>query len=179
MRRLRYIVPVGMFAIIAFLFVRDLRQSAPGTSSVSLVDEPAPLTRLPPLEGARGFGPADLRAGHVTVLNIWASWCAPCRAEEPALARLARLKEAPLYGVVYEDRAADARQYLSEAGNPFSRIDIDPSGLSHTAWRVGGVPETFVIDGKGVVRLRYAGPVIGNALDKIILPAIARARNAG
>ncbi|HEY6577708.1 MAG TPA: DsbE family thiol:disulfide interchange protein, partial [Rhizomicrobium sp.] len=145
----------------------------------ALVDRPAPATKLPPLDSAAvAFGTADLKAGHVSVLNVWASWCVPCRAETPALAALSRQKGVALYGMVYEDRAAAARAFLDEVGNPFSRVDLDRDGRAGIEWGIYGVPETFIIDGKGIVRLRYAGPIVGDALYRVILPAIDRARDA-
>lgn len=180
MRRLGYFLPAGIFAVVVFAFIHNLRATAPDMSPSSLVDEPAPQTDLPALGAdSNGFGAADLRAGHVSVVNVWASWCAPCRAELPALAALSRLKGVSLYGVVFEDRAAAARQFLRQAGNPFSRIDKDSNGRAGREWKIGGVPETFVIDGRGIIRLHYAGPIVGNALDQIILPAIDRARTGG
>jgi cytochrome c biogenesis protein CcmG/thiol:disulfide interchange protein DsbE len=180
MRRLLNFLPTGLFALVAFAFFHELNTTAPNRSVPSLVDEPAPQTTLPALgASAKGFGATDLRAGHVSVVNVWASWCAPCRAEAPALAALSRLKGVSLYGVVYEDRASAAQQFLEQAGNPFSRIDIDRSGHAGREWKISGVPETFVIDGRGTIRLHYAGPIVGDALDHIILPAIARARTSG
>ena len=179
MRPLLYVIPFGLLVIVVFEFVHDLGKPAANPSSISLPGDPAPNTNLRPLEGVKGFTSADLRAGHVTVVNVWASWCVPCRAEAPALAALARLKGVPLYGVVYGDATANAQRYLRKSGNPFSLIDIDPSGRAGTAWGIAGVPETFVIDGRGVVRLHYAGPIAASALDEIILPAIAHARSTG
>jgi cytochrome c biogenesis protein CcmG/thiol:disulfide interchange protein DsbE len=131
---------------------------------------------LPPLDqAAKGFTSADLRAGHVTVVNVWASWCVPCRAEAPALAVISRSGRAQLYGIVYEDKPGAARAFLKEMGDPFSRLVLDANGRAGIAWGVYGVPETFVVDGKGIVRLRYAGPVVADTLNRIIMPAIASA----
>src|SRR5208283_407773 len=128
---------------------------------------------------ATAFAPQDLAAGHVTVLNVWASWCVPCRAEAPALAELAARKGVALYGLVYKDTPAKARTFLDETGDPYQRIDLDRDGEAGIEWGVAGVPETFVIDGKGIVRLRYAGPLVGSAFGEILLPAIERARREG
>lgn len=180
MRRLLYFVPVIAFVVLAVVFFRSLNGPPPSELPSMLVDRPAPETRLPALDGAStAFAPADLRAGHVTILNVWASWCVPCRAEAPALAELAQVKGVALYGMVYRDSAKAARQYLVDVGNPFSRLDIDRDGRAGIEWGIYGVPETFVIDGKGIVRLRFAGPIVGDTLDTVILPAIARARAAG
>ncbi|HEX4081122.1 MAG TPA: DsbE family thiol:disulfide interchange protein [Rhizomicrobium sp.] len=177
MKRLLYVLPILAFAGLVYLFFHSLNGPPPDELPSALIDRPAPATNLPPLDSAAtAFNSADLRAGHVTVLNVWASWCVPCRAEAPALAALSQLRGVALYGMVYEDRAAAARAFLNEAGNPFSRVDLDRDGRAGIEWGIYGVPETFVIDGKGIVRLRYAGPIVGDVMDTVILPAIARAR---
>ncbi len=180
MRRLLYLVPALIFVGLALVFFHSLSGPPPDELPSALIDKPAPALVLPPLDaGAKAFMPADLRAGRVTVLNVWASWCVPCRAEAPALAALAARKDIVLYGLVYKDKAASARAYLNDVGDPFSRIDLDADGHAGIEWGIYGVPETFVIDGKGIVRFRYAGPIVGNALETDILPAIARAQAAG
>jgi cytochrome c biogenesis protein CcmG, thiol:disulfide interchange protein DsbE len=177
MKSFLYALPALAFALLAFLFFHSLNGSPPDELPSALVGKPAPATNLPPLDAsATAFDSADFRAGHVTVLNVWASWCVPCRAEAPALAALSRLPGVALYGMVYEDHAAAARAFLNDAGNPFSRIDLDRDGRAGIEWGIYGVPETFVIDTKGIVRLRYAGPIVGDTLNTTILPAIAEAR---
>jgi cytochrome c biogenesis protein CcmG, thiol:disulfide interchange protein DsbE len=180
MRRIVYVLPALAFAALAWLFFHSLNGPPPNVLPSALVGKPAPTTNLPALDGATtAFTSADLRNGHVTVLNVWASWCVPCRAEAPALATLSQLKGIALYGMVYEDKAAAAREFLRESGNPFSRIDLDRDGRAGIEWGIYGVPETFVIDARGIVRLRYAGPIVGNTMDTVILPAIAQARTDG
>jgi cytochrome c biogenesis protein CcmG/thiol:disulfide interchange protein DsbE len=178
-----YILPtiflVGLLAIFGMSLVRS--ESTPtGLLASALVDKPAPRLALPALDGkTEAFAPRDLTAGHVTVLNVWASWCVPCKAEAPALVALSALRGVALYGLVYKDTPAKARGFLDETGDPYRRIDIDTDGRAGIAWGVYGVPETFVIDGKGIVRLRYAGPLVGSALTQIVLPAIEKARQDG
>ncbi|HEY3639059.1 MAG TPA: DsbE family thiol:disulfide interchange protein [Rhizomicrobium sp.] len=177
MRRLLYILPVLAFGALVYLFFDSLNGPPPDELPSALVGKPAPSTNLPPLDAATtAFSSADFRKGHVTVVNVWASWCVPCRAEAPALAALAQLKGVALYGMVYEDHANAARAFLKESGNPFSRIDLDSDGRAGIEWGIYGVPETFVIDSRGIVRLRYAGPIVGNVMDTTILPAIEQAR---
>jgi cytochrome c biogenesis protein CcmG/thiol:disulfide interchange protein DsbE len=131
----------------------------------------------PPLDAAAtGFTSADLKAGHVTVLNVWASWCVPCRAEASALATISRSGGVKLYGIVYENTPTAARDYLKETGNPFARLVLDADGRAGKAWKIYGVPETFIVDRKGIVRLRYAGPIAASALTAVIMPAIANAK---
>jgi cytochrome c biogenesis protein CcmG, thiol:disulfide interchange protein DsbE len=175
-----YFIPTILFFALVGLLGWNLIQSrdVPQDQQPSaLLDKPAPRLALPPLDAKTdAFGARDLASGHVTVLNVWASWCVPCRAEAPALAQLAGVKGIALYGLVYKDTPAKARAYLDETGNPYARIDLDGDGEAGIDWGVTGVPETFVIDGKGIVRLRYAGPLVGSALSEIVLPAIARAQ---
>ena len=163
MKRLIYIVPVLVFFGIAFFFFAGLReraQVAPDELPSMLVGKPAPFTPLPALDAqAQGFSPADLRSGgHVTVLNVFASWCAPCREEAPALAALSRLKGVSLYGMVQKDTPAKARAFLADVGNPYSRIVLDADGRASIEWGVYGLPETFIIDRAGVIRA--GGPLI-------------------
>ncbi len=179
MKRVLYLLPVMGFVALAYLFFHSLGGPPQDELPSALIDKPAPAMSLPPLDArAIAFTSTDLRGGHVTVLNVWASWCVPCRAEAPALAALSRVKGVALFGMVYKDSATSARGYLQDVGNPFSRIDIDRDGRAGIEWGIYGVPETFVVDGMGVVRLRYAGPIVGDALDRVILPAIERARAA-
>lgn len=180
MRRLPYILPVVVFAALVIGFALSLHGPAPDELPSMLVDKPAPAISLPALDtDARGFTAADLKAGHVTVLNVFASWCIPCRVEGPGLAQVAALRGVVLYGMVYKDTPEKARAFLADLGNPYRGIDLDADGRAGIEWGVYGVPETFVIDGKGIVRLRYPGPLVGDALTKIVLPAIEKARGEG
>jgi len=177
MKRLIFIVPVVLFAVLAYVLFGSLLAPPPQELPSVLVDKPAPTLTLPPLDAAsEGFGPAQLKAGHVSVVNVFASWCLPCRAEAALLPSLAHLDGVALYGMVYKDTPANARQFLNEVGNPFERIGLDESGKAGIEWGVYGVPETFVIDGKGIVRLRHAGPLTRDIIRNDILPAIAAAR---
>lgn len=179
-----YAVPVVLFfalvAIFATSLIGSIRTPQALQQRSALVDKPAPRVILPALDAkADAFRSQDLAAGHVTVLNVWASWCVPCRAEAPALAQLSALKGVQLYGLVYKDAPSKARAFLDETGDPYRRIDLDDDGQAGIDWGVTGVPETFVIDGKGIVRLRYAGPLVGTAVTDIVLPAIVKARQDG
>lgn len=180
MKRAVFVIPILLFAALAYVLFDSLIAPPPQDLPSVLVDKPAPGLTLPALDGeTEGFGPADLTAGHVTVLNVFASWCVPCRTEASVLPALAHLDGVALYGMVYKDTPGKARQFLNEVGNPFSRIALDQSGRAGIEWGVYGVPETFVIDGRGVVRLRHAGPLTAGIVESQILPAIEQARNAG
>ena len=179
MNRLIFIVPVLVFAGIAAFFFAGLRERArvaPDELPSMLVGKPAPQTALPPLDAqAESFAPSDLRNGHVSIVNVFASWCVPCREEAPALAALSKMKGVTLYGMVQKDTPERARAFLADVGNPYSRIDLDADGRASIEWGVYGLPETFVIDRSGIIRLRYAGAITPDVLTNIILPAIANA----
>lgn len=132
---------------------------------------PVVLTQLGP---APTFTDADLRDGRVKIVNFWASWCAPCRAEHPNLARLAG-EGVTVLGVNYKDDPGAALAFLNELGNPFAAMGADESGRMAIDWGLYGVPESFVIDGEGRVILRFAGPITERALESDIRPALMRA----
>jgi cytochrome c biogenesis protein CcmG/thiol:disulfide interchange protein DsbE len=179
MSRLPFMASAAALVALAALFFRGLPPPPENVAS-SIIGTPAPDFALPALDAAaEGFTSADLRAGHVSVVNVWASWCVPCRAETPALAAISRARHVVLYGIVYEDRPAAARKFLAQTGNPFARLDLDADGRAGRAWRIGGVPETFIVDRRGVVRLRFAGPIAPGSLADVILPAIARVSREG
>lgn len=179
MRRLLYLVPVVAFGLLALVLFKSLISPPPSDLPSMLVNKPVPQDTLPALAGSQGFAPADFARGHVTVLNLFASWCVPCRAEAPGLAVIKGMKDVSLYGIAWKDNTKNAQAFLAQVGNPYQRIDLDTDGRAGIDWGITGVPETFVIDGTGVVRLRYAGPLVGDALTQIVLPAIERARNQG
>ena len=175
--RALYVVPVLALLALAVFFFISLNGPPPDQLPSMLLDKRAPPVSLPALDArAKPFTSADLKSGHVTIVNLWASWCVPCRAEAPELQALASRQGVALYGIVYKDTPQKARGFLDDIGNPFSRIDLDASGNAGIDWGITGVPETFVIDGKGIVRLRYPGPIVGNTLTDTILPAIEKAR---
>jgi cytochrome c biogenesis protein CcmG/thiol:disulfide interchange protein DsbE len=177
LRRLLYILPTLAFVGLGCVLLRSLIAPPPGELPSMLIDKSAPRFALPALDAqAKAFASADLAAGHVTVLNVFASWCVPCREEAPELASIRQIDGVALYGLVWKDSAAKARAFLDDVGDPYAGIDLDADGRAGIDWGVYGVPETFVIDRHGIVRLRYAGPLVGDALSAIVLPAIAKAR---
>ena len=116
-----------------------------------------------------------MKAPGVKLVNIWASWCLPCRVEHPKLAELAEMG-LPVHGINYKDRAAAAEKFLAELGDPFTLIGVDRKGRAAIEWGVYGVPETFVIDGQGRIVYKHIGPIQGSDIENKILPAVAKAR---
>jgi cytochrome c biogenesis protein CcmG/thiol:disulfide interchange protein DsbE len=175
MRRLLYLLPVAIFTLLVVYLVHILRPDRnPTVLPSALIEKPAPDFNLPPLiEGEPALTAADLR-GQVTVLNFFASWCVPCRAEHPLLMELARQPGLALYGIAYKDKPEAARGFLAELGNPFARIAADSSGRTAIDFGVYGVPETYVIDRDGRIRFRQVGPLTPDAIKNDLLPLVAR-----
>ena len=144
----------------------------------ALIDKPVPeftLAGLPGdgVESGKGFSSADL-TGRVSIVNVFASWCFPCRVEHPLLMRLARNPKVRIFGLNYKDRPEDARAWLKELGNPYDRIGVDRDGRIAIDWGVYGVPETFIIDAGGRIRYKHVGPITPSDLDEIIVPIIEK-----
>jgi cytochrome c biogenesis protein CcmG/thiol:disulfide interchange protein DsbE len=141
----------------------------------AVAGKPAPAVRLDPLGDKATWGDATLRDGQVKLVNFWASWCTPCRAEHPNLTLLAE-EGIAIYGVNYKDEAPNALGFLAELGDPYTATGADRSGRMALDWGLYGVPETYVIAGDGTVVLRFAGPITERALASTIRPAIAEAQ---
>jgi cytochrome c biogenesis protein CcmG, thiol:disulfide interchange protein DsbE len=178
MKRLIYILPVLAFLAVAGFLFRSLYDVAPEALPSPLIGKPAPQLTLPPLDAqTQGFGPADLASGKVVVVNVFSSTCIPCREEAPVLNQLAKMPGMTLYGFVWKDKPEQARAFLNEVGNPFSRIGFDGDGRAGIEWGVYGWPETYVIDGKGVIRFKYdEGPLTPDVVRDRLLPAIRAAQ---
>lgn len=179
--KLVYLLPLGLFLSLALIFL--LRLESGGDPSVipsALVGQPAPPFDLPPLDGAGvpGFARADLD-GQVTVVNIFASWCGPCRVEHPQLVALAADERIRVVGIDYKDQPANALRFLEDLGNPYAAIGVDTRGRAAIDWGVYGVPETFVVDRAGVIRFKFIGPLSAEAVERALMPVIEAALAAG
>jgi cytochrome c biogenesis protein CcmG, thiol:disulfide interchange protein DsbE len=170
MRRLLYLIPIIVFAAVGIGLAVGLTRD-PSTLPSALVDRPVPEFELPGLEGGDGLSSKDLR-GRVTLVNVFASWCVPCRVEHPVLMRLAE-EGVPIYGINYKDPPDQAQAWLAELGNPFQKIGADRSGRVGIEWGVYGVPETFVVDAEGRIRHRHAGPIQARDLEQTLRPILA------
>ena len=179
MKRLVYILPVVAFVVLAGFLFEGLRGPAPDNLPSMLIGKPAPTLTLPRLDAAsEGFGPKELNGGRVTVVNVFASWCVPCRTEAPQLAQLGQARGVQLFGMAWKDTPKKARSFLADVGNPYARIGFDGDGRAGIEWGVYGVPETYIIDRHGVIRERFVGPITPDSLVLDILPAIAAAAHS-
>jgi cytochrome c biogenesis protein CcmG/thiol:disulfide interchange protein DsbE len=172
MRSTIFLIPIAVFLGIAAFFYAGLRNGPTTILPSPLVGKPVPTFEMAALGPEfQTFTHDELASGKPILINFWASWCAPCRIEAPILEELARREGITLYGIAYKDKPEDARAFLSELGNPFARLADDPDGRVAIDWGVTGVPETFVVDGEGIIRARFAGPLTEDVVRDIILPA--------
>ena len=169
----RYLLPLVIFVLLVGFLAAGLSLN-PREVPSPLIGKPAPAFSLPRLDAAgQTLSAQDLR-GKVWVLNVWASWCAPCRQEHPLIAELAKSGGAPVYGLNYKDKPADATAWLGQLGNPYTATVSDVEGLVGIDYGVYGVPETFVIDKGGVIRLKHIGPMTPEALRDKVLPMLRK-----
>jgi len=174
MRRLLFILPAAALVLLGAVFIVLLSSPRdPGEIPSPFIGKPVPVFRLPSLDGTGEVSDADLK-GRVTVFNVFASWCLPCKVEHPILMRLAREGKVRVIGLNYKDKPADAKKWLAELGNPFARIGTDAKGRVAIDFGVYGVPETFIVDAKGVIRYKHVGPIHPNEYPEKIVPVIER-----
>jgi cytochrome c biogenesis protein CcmG/thiol:disulfide interchange protein DsbE len=172
-RSLLVIVPLLIFGALIALFLLRLGAGDPSRLPSALIGKPAPALTLPPLEalvhnGVRvaGIEPSTFRGG-VSVVNVWASWCVPCRDEHPFLMKLAADESVRMVGINYKDSADNARGFLERYGNPFDAVGVDANGRAAIEWGVYGVPETFVVRPDGTIAYKHIGPIDAAGLKRI------------
>jgi cytochrome c biogenesis protein CcmG/thiol:disulfide interchange protein DsbE len=168
------LAPPLVFAGLAALFFVSMQRSDPDQLPSAMEGRAAPAVQVVALGTGPDLTDAMLREPGVKLVNFWASWCAPCRAEHPALKTL-QAEGVTILGVNFKDRPEAALQFLQDLGNPYAAIGADDSGRMGLDWGLYGVPETFVIDGTGKVILRHAGPITPGILEDRIRPALAEA----
>jgi cytochrome c biogenesis protein CcmG/thiol:disulfide interchange protein DsbE len=179
------VVPLVIFATIAIIFGIALQSGDPSKLPSALIGKPAPTVNLPPVpeladdrgRPVPGFSTANLGGGPA-VINFWASWCVPCVQEHPFLVEIGRRSGVPIHGINYKDQAVAARRFLGRYGNPFAMVGQDVDGRAAIEWGVYGMPETFVVDGKGTIVYKHVGPITAETLESRVLPAIERAKAA-
>lgn len=167
----KFLIPLALFVVLVVFLAIGLNRD-PREVPSPLVNKPAPAFKTPQLIAEdKTFSPDDMK-GQVWLLNVWASWCVACRVEHPVLVEMNRNKVVPVIGLDYKDQRPAALKFLSQNGDPYDLSATDADGRVGIDWGVYGVPETFVIDKKGVIRHKQIGPVTPEALQKTILPLV-------
>jgi cytochrome c biogenesis protein CcmG/thiol:disulfide interchange protein DsbE len=169
------LIPIGFGILAAFLLAAIFRNDASVVPS-ALIGRKVPQFELAALEGSglAGLSSSDFGRGSPVFVNVWASWCVPCRAEHPLLKMLATKSGAKIYGINYKDQPAAAARFLQELGNPFARIGADVSGRVGIDWGVYGVPETYLVDAQGRIAYKHVGPLTQEIIDQELLPLLQK-----
>jgi len=165
-----FLVPLALFLGLTVFLFKGL-WLRPAEVPSPLIGQPAPQFMLPTLQGESKFSGRDM-LGQVWILNVWASWCAPCRIEHPLFNDLAAQKLVPIVGLNHKDETIAATNWLAELGDPYLVSVVDRDGRVSIDFGVYGVPETFVIDRHGVIRHKHIGPVTPDAMRKTIIPLV-------
>ena len=186
----RFLVPFGLFVALVVFFAIGLNRD-PREIPSPLIDKPAPAFTLPQLENAAPFAPETMH-GKVWLLNVWATWCVACREEHPLLIALAQSEQVPIVGLNYKEVRGDTslnpdqlspaqeltlgreriRVWFAQHGNPYTVTALDLDGRVGIDYGVYGVPESYVIDKQGVIRLKHIGPLTAQVLQTKILPLV-------
>jgi len=177
-------VPIAVFLALAVLFLLRLFAGDASRLPSALIGKEVPVFSLPPVEGLEnraGFSDADLRRGHVTLVNVFASWCVPCHQEHALFMQLASdpvlaNSGVRIFGLAYKDEPENIRRFLGEAGDPYQMIGADRSGRTAIDWGVYGVPETFIVRGDGRIAYKFVGPINEDSVRNVLLPQIAKAQ---
>lgn len=170
--RLTHILPLVLFAVVALALGIGLTLN-PRIIPSALIDKPVPEFTLPPVDGRpNGLAADDLRTGDVAIVNVFASWCGPCRIEHPLLMEIARSGEVPVHGINYKDLPRNAVTWLKRYGDPYQRVGSDRNGRVSIDWGVYGVPETFVVDRDGRIAYKHVGPMTRDDMDDKILKKV-------
>ena len=171
MKSLRFIIPLGIFGLLVFFLWRGLSLD-PKLVPSPLIDKPAPRFALARLDDASRTIARDDMLGKVWLLNVWASWCVACRDEHATLVELSRQRLAPIVGLNYKDTRPEGLGWLTQFGNPYDVSAFDQNGRVGIDFGVYGVPETFVIDKRGVIRLKHIGPLTPQVIKTRIEPLV-------
>jgi cytochrome c biogenesis protein CcmG, thiol:disulfide interchange protein DsbE len=180
-RRIAVLLPLVIFVGLALLFLYRLNAGDPSVIPSALIGHPAPQTNLPGIAGldrggapVPGIDPASFK-GAVTVVNMWASWCVPCRDEAPLLLQLSQDNRLRLIGINYKDQPDNARRFLGRYGNPFAAAGADANGRAAIEWGVYGVPETFVVGRDARIAYKLVGPITADNFLSVLKPQIDKA----
>ena len=178
LRTLGSLAPLAITALLFGLFYWALKYQSDDLPS-PLIGKPVPEFALPPVQGrTAGLSSEDL-VGEVSIVNVFASWCVPCRDEHPLFTELARRDVVPINGINYKDEPGQAEAWLAELGDPYARTGADVDGSVGIDWGVYGVPETFVVDADGRIAYKHVGPLSPAVLAETILPLVRELQEAG
>jgi cytochrome c biogenesis protein CcmG/thiol:disulfide interchange protein DsbE len=175
-------LPLIAFAALAALLFARLYAGDASRIPSALIGQSAPALDLPGLDGAPGLADADLRQGRVTLVNVFASWCAPCHEEHEFLMALAadpalKAKGFEILGVAQKDAPENVKRFLGVKGDPYAKIGLDRDGRAGIEWGVYGVPETFIVKGDGAIAFKLVGPIGADTLESVVKPEILKAMN--
>ena len=168
-----YFIPVTILLIVLIFLFQLLNKDVKKLSS-ALIEKSVPQFEMQTLyNDTILLNSSDINASKVALVNVWASWCIPCRAEHEILMLLSKIEGLDLYGINYKDKKINALNFIDNLGNPFKKIGVDKNGRSSMVWGVYGIPETFIIH-KGTVIYKHIGPIHLNELENTILPILAK-----
>lgn len=175
------ILPLVIFLGLAALFLIQMAKGGdPSQIPSVLINKPAPQFDLPALAGFEangapmpGFKTADLK-GHVSVVNVWASWCPTCRDEHPLLLELNKDNRFRLLGLAYKDKPENSARFLRNHGNAFDAVGMDENGRAGIDWGVYGAPETFIVDRKGIIRYKHIGALTPYSMQESFMPELEK-----
>lgn len=170
--RIGYVIPLVLFFALAVALYVGLSLK-PRDIPSALIDKPVPEFDLPPVKTYKpGLKTADLKNGEVSLVNVFASWCGPCRVEHPVFMELAKKGEVTIHGINYKDDPDNASNWLARYGNPYNRTGADRKGRVGIDWGVYGVPETFVVDQTGRIRYKHVGVMTQDDIDNKVMPLV-------
>ncbi len=169
--KLKYLLPLAVFVVIAIFLGVGLERD-PRLVPSPLINKPAPTFRLSTLADPQRVITRNDMLGKVWLFNVWASWCVSCREEHPLLVALSKANIVPIYGLNYKDNRKDAQAWLDNWGNPYVQVATDMNGKVGIDYGVYGVPETYVIDKKGIIRYKQIGPLTVDVIKNKIIPMV-------
>lgn len=173
MNTVKRVTPLALFVVVVVLLWRGLSLH-PTLVPSPLINKPAPHLQLPNLLNPQKMVTNQDFLGHVTLFNVWATWCEACAEEHNALLQLAQEAHLTIFGLDYKDDSTAAKKWLKENGNPYQLVAVDAAGTAAIDWGVYGSPETFVIDKKGVIRYKEIGPITSDVWQNELQPLIQK-----
>ncbi|MFK5979382.1 MAG: DsbE family thiol:disulfide interchange protein [Rhizobiaceae bacterium] len=175
-------LPLIIFIVLAAIFFKQLMSDGDKSAIPSaLIGKQAPTFELAALEGLNKSGEvipgfsSELFKGKVSIVNVWASWCVPCRQEHPIIKQLGEDQRFQLFGLNYKDKPKNALRFLGQLGNPYERVGVDPNGKVSIDWGVYGIPETFIVGKNGAILHKHVGPLSPEILKTTFMPMVERA----